>query len=553
MKKILFCLLSLFSMQLGFSQDKELPKNWFNLDQATDNYPGMSTEKLYKTLLQDKKGVPVIVAVIDCGVDYMHEDLKDVMWKNPKEIPGNNIDDDRNGYIDDVYGWNFLGGRDGKNVNEDNLEITRIVRAKKNKFSNTDVSKLKGKDKEEYEEYLKMKKDVETQKQNADNSLKLYSEMQNKLINAEKKLKAYFGKEEITLEQLELIKNTDSPELKEAVGLMTNALKNGFSSQDLQGAVDHFKGQAEYQYNLDFNPRSIVGDKYANSNERYYGNPDIKGPNSFHGTHVAGIIAGDRSNNKGIEGVANNVKIMGVRCVPDGDEHDKDVANSIRYAVDNGAQVINMSFGKAYKWDKKAVDEAVKYAMSKDVLLVHAAGNDGKNNDNTNNFPNDKFEHAGLFSKKYAPNWLEVGAASFKTGENAVAGFSNYGKKNVDVFAPGVQIYSTTPENTYGNAQGTSMASPMVAGVAAVIRSYYPQLTAEQVKKVIMDSCTKNNGKVKKPGTKGELVPFSDLSVTGGNVNVYEAIKLASKTKGKKKIKSMDNNGGMENSEKNRS
>lgn len=535
MKKILFCLFSMAIASLATAQDKELPKNWFNLDRANDGYPGMSTEKTYNTLLQGKTGVPVIVAVLDGGVDYMHEDLKDVMWTNPKEIPGNNIDDDRNGYIDDIHGWNFLGGRDGKNVNHDNLEITRIVRALRNKFSNVDPKNLSGKDKKEYDRYLELKKTVDTQRQNAESSLKLYSEMQNNLKNAENKLKAYFGKEQITLEMLELIKNTDSQELKDAVALKSNALKNGFTSEDLQGAVDHFKGQAEYQYNLDFNPRSIIGDKYSNSSDRYYGNPDIKGPNSFHGTHVAGIIAASRDNNLGIQGVANNVRIMGVRCVPDGDEHDKDVANSIRYAVDNGAQVINMSFGKSYKWDKKAVDEAVKYAESKDVLLVHAAGNDGKDNDKSDNFPTDKFEKAGLFARKYANNWIEVGAASFKTGENAAASFSNYGKKQVDVFAPGVQIYSTIPESKYGNAQGTSMASPMVAGVAALIRSYYPELTAPQVKKIIMDSAVKNNEKVKKPGTRGTLVPFSELSVSGGDVNVYEAIKLASKTKGKKK------------------
>lgn len=538
MKKILFGLFSLIFMQSAFSQDKELPKNWFNLDPATDGYPGMSTEKVYNTLLQGKTGVPVIVAVLDGGVDYMHEDLKDIMWKNPKEIPGNNIDDDRNGYIDDVYGWNFLGGRDGKNVGVDNLEITRIVRAKRNKFSNVDPKNLSGKDKKEYEEYLKLKDIVDTQRKNAESSLKLYSEMQTNLRNAESKLKAYFGKDVITLEMLDLIKNTDSKELKDAVALMSNALKNGFTADDLQDAVEHFSKQADYQYNVDFNPRNIIGDKYANSSERYYGNADIKGPESFHGTHVAGIIAANRTNNLGIQGVANNVQIMGVRCVPDGDEHDKDVANSIRYAVDNGAQVINMSFGKSYKWDKKAVDDAVKYAESKDVLLVHAAGNDSKDNDNNDNFPTDKFEKAGLFAKKYASNWLEIGAASYKTGENAVAGFSNYGKKNVDVFAPGVQIYSTIPESKYGFAQGTSMAAPMVAGVAAVIRSYYPELTAAQVKKIIMDSSIKSNQQVKKPGTRGTMVSFSGLSVSGGDVNLYEAIKLASKTKGKKKAQS---------------
>ena len=544
MKKSLMILVALFVFNSMQAQDSAPPKNWFNLDNATDNYPGMSTEKAYNTILKDKKSVPVIVAVIDGGVDYNHEDLKDIMWHNPKEIPGNNIDDDRNGYIDDVYGWNFIGGKDGKNVHQDNLEITRIVRAKKAKFSNVDPAKLSGKDKKEYDEYKKMEADVMKEKDAADKTLSLYTEMQSKLIAADKKLKSYLGKEEITQEQLDLIKKTDSPDLKEAIGIKSNALKNGFTADDLQGAIDYFKSKAEYQYNLDFDPRNIVGDKYNKIDERYYGNPDIKGPDAFHGTHVSGIIAGQRNNNKGIDGVANNVRIMGVRCVPDGDERDKDVANSIRYAVDNGAKVINMSFGKAYKWDKKAVDEAVKYAASKDVLLVHAAGNDSKNNDTENNYPNDKFEKAGFLKSKTAKNWIEVGALSYKTGENAVAGFSNYGKKNVDVFAPGVQIYSTTPDNKYGNAQGTSMASPMVAGVAALLRSYFPELTAVQVKDIIMKSAVKNTSKVKRPGNKA-LVPFSDLSVSGGTVNVYNAVELAAKTKGKnKKVNMTDGTNG---------
>lgn len=305
----------------------------------------------------------------------------------------------------------------------------------------------------------------------------------------------------------------------------------------MQGAIDYFAGQAEYNYNPDLEVRSIVGDNYADSYERYYGNNDVKGPDAFHGTHVAGIIGATRGNGIGIDGLADNVKIMGVRAVPDGDERDKDVANSIIYAVDNGASVINMSFGKGYSWDKKAVDKAVKYAQKHDVLLIHAAGNDGQNNDVTNNFPRAEYEKRGLFGPKKAKNWIEVGALSWKDGEDMVARFSNYGKKNVDLFAPGVQIYSTAPDNEYKNASGTSMASPVVAGVAAVIRSYYPRLTAEQVKDVLMSTTVMTkDAKVKTPGT-GELVPFSELCVSGGVVNAYEAAKKAATVKGKKKLK----------------
>ncbi len=534
--KRLFSILLIAGLFTSVNAQTEPPKNWFNLDQGIDNYPGMSVDNTYKTLLNGKIPQKVIVAVIDGGVDPLHEDLKNVMWKNPREIPGNNIDDDRNGYIDDIYGWNFIGGRDGKNVSKDNLEITRLVRAYKAKFANVDPTKLKGDEKKLYDKYIVMEKDVTKERTQAENSVKQYIEMRSNLVNAETKIKTYLNKDVITQEQLDLIKNTDSPELKEAITIVGQALKNGYSSEDLQQGIDFFKSKSEYQYSLDFDPRSIVGDKYLKIDEKFYGNPDIKGPDAFHGTHVAGIIGAERGNNLGIEGVANNAIIMGVRCVPDGDERDKDVANSIRYAVDNGAKVINMSFGKSYSWNKKAVDEAVKYAASKDVLLVHAAGNDGKNNDTSDNFPNDTYEKSGMFKSKQAKNWVEVGALSYKTGEDAAARFSNYGKKNVDVFAPGVAIYSTTPDGNYGDAQGTSMAAPMVAGVAVMLRGYYPTLSAEQVKEILMKSSTKNNAKVKKPGSS-ELVPFSSLSASGGAVNVAEAIRLASKTKGKNKMK----------------
>ncbi|MEZ5059157.1 MAG: S8 family serine peptidase [Saprospiraceae bacterium] len=304
--------------------------------------------------------------------------------------------------------------------------------------------------------------------------------------------------------------------------------------ENLQGGIDYFESKFKYHYNPDFNARTIVGDNYFNTYEKGYGNNDVEGPDAGHGTHVAGIIAASRGNGVGMDGVANSVRIMSVRAVPDGDERDKDVANAIIYAVDNGASVINMSFGKGYSWDKEAVDKAVKYAKKKDVLLIHAAGNDSENNDNTDNFPNDNYEKSGWFSPKKAKNWLEIGALSWKGGENSPATFSNYGKENVDLFAPGVDIYSTIPDQTYASFSGTSMASPVTAGVAAVIRSYYPELTAEQVKEVLMESVVPLEFDVMKPGTE-EKVPFSDLSVTGGVVNVYKAVFLASKTKGKKK------------------
>jgi len=323
---------------------------------------------------------------------------------------------------------------------------------------------------------------------------------------------AKIGKENPTLED---IKNF-TPD-GQAESSVKNRLINGMKNTDfksyyearIKGGYDHFYDQVNYNYNLGFNPRNLVGDNENDSNERIYGNSDSKGPDPSHGTHVAGIVGADRKNTLGINGVADNVLLMAVRNVPNGDERDKDVANGIRYAVDNGAKVLNMSFGKAYSWDKKVVDDAVKYAISKDVLLVHAAGNDNKNLDVDTNFPTNKYEDGTL-----ADAWLTVGASTPYNDNRLKASFSNYGKTTVDVFAPGFAIYSTYPDQKYQDNNGTSMASPVVAGLAALIRSYYPKLSAKQVKEIIMKS-------VEKAGA------LTDISVTGGVVNAYNALKLA--------------------------
>jgi len=234
-----------------------------------------------------------------------------------------------------------------------------------------------------------------------------------------------------------------------------------------------------------------------------------------------------------MKGVADNVRIMMVRAVPDGDEHDKDIANAIRYAVDNGAKVISMSFGKSFSPQKSWVDDAVKYAASKDVLLVHAAGNDAKNIDSTENYPNPVY----LDKSGVAGNFITVGASGDSTNGGFTASFSNYGKNSVDVFAPGVNIYSTLPGgDKYGNYSGTSMATPVVAGVAALIREYYPSLTAEQVKYAIDNSVSPQTEKVKLPGTD-EMVNLSDISKTGGELNAYNALKLDSTLKAEKSKK----------------
>jgi cell wall-associated protease len=531
------------------AQQSKAPDNWYNLDPAKNGFNGTGGDEALKRLKEKgKKGQIVIVAVLDSGVEVDHEDLKDVMWVNPGEIAGNGKDDDGNGYVDDIHGWNFLGGKDGKNVNHETLELTREYVRLSKRFQGTDPKNLHGDAKKEYAYYEAVKIDFETQRKEAEEGKEGILKQLGKVDEAFDKVGKAIGKRDFTAEEVGKVNAGSNADLQAAVGLVQRVMSQGIETradwdEQKKGATEYFDNQLAYNLNPDYNPRDAVGDNPNDVNERYYGNNDYEGPDAVHGTHVAGIIAADRTNGKGVTGVADNVRIMTVRCVPDGDERDKDIANAIYYAVDNGASIINMSFGKSYSPDKAAVDAAMRYAAEHDVLLVHAAGNDSENNDTDPNFPNDMYASPvkkGMFKKeKNIPTWMEIGALSFKKDENRVAKFSNYGKKNVDVFSPGVQIYATVPDNGYKNLQGTSMASPAAAGVAAIIRSYYPELSAVQVKGIMEKSVVKQDGDVIKPGTKDEKVPFSSLCASGGIVSSTQAVDLAEKTKAKKNKKAI--------------
>ena len=534
--KLLLPLIFISASSMLFAQTKA-PENWYNLDASADNTPGVSTEKMYSELLKGRTSETVIVAVIDSGIDADHEDLKEIMWVNPGEIAGNGIDDDKNGYIDDIHGWNFIGGKNGSNLNDETLEITRLVAMYNKIYKDVDVSSLSKKEKKIYDDYLVMKEEVDTKKSESGSQASRYKEIFGNLEMLEK----HFGKAP-TAADLTDFKADDEALVQVAEQTKDQLTRSGMSfaelKENVEGGMEYFQNQSEFYYNVDHDVRAkLVGDNYADQTEKNYGNNDVEGPDAFHGTHVAGIIGAVRDNEVGIRGVADNVRIMSIRAVPNGDERDKDIANAIRYAVDNGASIINMSFGKGYDYNKKIVDDAVKHAMKMDVLLVHAAGNDGHStNDFSNNFPHSHFNKRGLFQPKIAKNWIEVGALTYKGGADAPASFSNYGKDNIDLFAPGYQIYSTIPGSEYGNASGTSMASPVVAGVAAVLRSYFPTLSAVQVKQILEETIIPVSQKVKRPGD-AEMVSFSELCKTGGTINAYTAVKKAEKTKGKKKKK----------------
>ncbi len=493
----------------GALTENEL-KRWSHLDLVKDSIPGMSVDKVYSELLKGKTSTPVIVGIVDSGVDIEHEDLKSVIWTNKKEIPGNKIDDDKNGYIDDIYGWNFLG-----NSTKENYEYERIIKNKKLVDEAT---------------YLKAKA-INDGKIEEANQTKFQIELAlNGTKKADETLIKLLGKPTYTAEELDAIDSKD-PEVMQSKTIMKQMLAYGLSVADLKKEIEkELESYIRVQNgeNLKTNYRNVVGDNPEDIKNTKYGDNNVMGPDKeeiLHGTHVAGIVAQVRNNKIGGDGIANNVQILTVRAVPDGDEYDKDIALGIRYAVDNGAKVINGSFGKAFSPHKQWVYDAIKYAESKDVLIVHAAGNDAKDIDKEDNFPNDSDDKV----TEFADNMITVGALNYEYGTNVVADFSNYGKLNVDVFAPGVKIYASTPNNDYQFLQGTSMAAPNVAGVAALIRSYYPTLTAKQVKHLLMDSGTAITTSVAVGGDPDKSQLFSALSQSGKMVNAFNAMVMAEK------------------------
>jgi subtilisin family serine protease len=496
----LIVLFFVFFNNAGFAQ-KEEGKTW-HLQKPGGEFYGVNATSASCPSPRAK----VIVAVLDAGTDVQHPDLKDNIWINEDEVPGNGIDDDNNGYIDDINGWNFLGGKNG-NVDYETIELTRLYRLPKTMMP-------------QGVKYKTIKKNFKKEKKRAEKNARWLIGVRNDFDGMVKKL----GSDTPSVEQVKAYEMPGliSKSVKNAlVYSMTNGVSYHSFMKSIYAAADEMDSQLKYHLNPEYNPRSIVGDDVNNLNERNYGNNDVKGGVSLHGTHVAGIIGAVRNNNLGGDGVTSSVRLMILRIVPSGDERDKDVANAIRYAADNGAKVINMSFGKDYSPNRDVVEAAIQYASAKDVLFIHGAGNEGRNNDIYENYPTAFLRTVNLKES----NWIEVGSSN---NDGSASSFSNYGLKSVDVFAPGMNIYSTLPDSAYGFESGTSMASPVVAGVACMIRSCYPELNAVQVKMAILKSVEKNNDMTTLPGSRKTMVPFSSLSVTGGIVNAQKAMEIAS-------------------------
>ena len=498
------------------------PPAWLELDEATDAVRGISLHQAYRALDGRTPQREVIVAVIDSGVDTTHEDLQGRLWRNTDEVAGNGVDDDGNGYVDDVHGWNFLGGPDGANVFHDTYEMTREVLRLRPRYRDADPTTLSADAREEYAYYQSLERELAAKRAEHEELLPQMQAIEEATQRAVAILEPTLGSGPYPAEKLEP-GMLDAPDVQQAKGILRYLQQNGFTPDDITQQRIQIANMLKYGYNLEFDPRPVVGDDYADTTERYYGNPDVTGPYPNHGTSVAGVIAAIRGNEAGTRGVAPDtlVYVMPIRAVPSGDERDKDVANAIRYAVDNGALVVNMSFGKAYSPGKEAVDDAVRYAEERGVLLVHAAGNSAENIDSAANFPTRVFSDG-----QRASNWLEVGASSWDSRAFA-ASFSNYGVENVDLFAPGEAIDVLEPANATTRVDGTSVAAPVVSGVAALLLSYYPDLTPLDVRDILLESAVPYHGvEAIRPGS-GEGVDFATLSATGALVNAWRAVELA--------------------------
>ncbi|MNU64953.1 Thermophilic serine proteinase precursor [compost metagenome] len=508
-----FALFSVGVMNFIYGQKVEEIKNWYN--GAT---PGMNTEKAYSAL-KKQKSTTVVVAVIDSGIDVEHKDLQGKIWTNEDEIPNNGIDDDKNGYIDDVHGWNFLGSPNGENQNYARLEKTRICAELHAKFKDKSESDISSADKADYAKYKELLKAIEEERNQNLQALEQYTQLEQMLPVLKAKLIEKLGPN-FTEEDVQKMKPESQQDMQlKQIGVY---IANGqLTEENIKEALEHFSSSANYQLNMDYNDRQFIGDNPDDFNDVQYGNNDVEGPEALHGTHVGGIIGAVRMNELGGDGVAENVKLMSLRAVPNGDEQDKDIALAIRYAVDNGASVINMSFGKAYSKHQQEVYDAMAYADSKGVLLIHAAGNDGVNLDQNPNFPTNEYS----FQTKPLDMYLCIGAST-KDKKHLAADFSNFSSRQVNVFAPGFEIYNTIPQSDYKILQGTSMAAPMVSGVAALLKSYFPTLSMKEIKDIMLASAKQYKGTmIPSPGT-AESVDFGKLSTTGAVIDVAAAVKM---------------------------
>ncbi|RZS93870.1 S8 family serine peptidase [Aquimarina brevivitae] len=506
----------------------DIGPDWHFKDMVDDTLAGISLQKAYNELLKDKQGDTVIVAVIDTETDINHEDLVGSFWVNQKEIPDNNIDDDNNGYVDDIHGWNFLGNAKGENVIFSNYEVIRILRKYDSLFYQKTEADIDPALLAEFQLYQKALSEKQEIKVGVENLKKRAEVLLNRVRNATSFFDSIYGPDANKEALIKSYQPVDSmtEKLKKDKLLF---LKGGLTDDLLLTLIEQQEGLLTKSLDPQYNERTITGDDPYNIGDKNYGNNNVSGnlKELYHGTLVSGILSANRNDTIGVKGISDHILLMPLAISANGDEHDKDIALAIRYAVDNGADIINMSSGKSYSLNQQWVQDAVRYAADNDVLFVTSAGNDNLDLDTDKHsyYPNDNVDNETEISDSF----IMVGASTSYPNERFLFSSSNYGKNNVDIFAPGVGIKTTIPFHKYRLANATSVATPIVAGVAALLKSYYPEFTAAEIKDILLQSGTTYQVEVEIEQEDGttKTVPFSELSKSGKVVNAYNALLMA--------------------------
>ncbi|TPN87974.1 S8 family serine peptidase [Aquimarina algicola] len=514
---------SIIPKAIALSEEQQ--KNWQYKDIINDTIPGISLNKAYNKIIKNRRGEEIIVAVLDTDPDINHEDLINNIWINKDEIPNNNIDDDGNGYIDDINGWNFVSNAKGNSLTYVQMEETRILSKYNNYFEALDV--ISKKDKEKYELFKKADSSYRSIIKETKNSISKYHKYKTIRQRAFKIVSEFLSDTIITIEKLDKIKTSDSIIIKNTK-ILNHAIKKNFDDDYFNKLIREKDSILEFCMNINYDTRIRINDDQDDITDKKYGSPYLsQNINKLkHSTAMSGMIAADRTNKIGLKGVTNNVKIMPLYFTAIGDYTDKDLSLAIKYAVDNGAKIINLSQGKSFSLNQNWVERAIKYAESKNVLIVKAAGNDNLNIDKSDWFPKDQI---GKNGKEFVQNVITVGASTFFLNSKLKNNSSNYGKNNVDLFAPGYKVKALKPKNQYGIASGSSYSTAIVSGVAALIRSHHPDLSAFEVKDILMKSGVSYDidVEIKQEDGSKKLVPFSELSKSGKIVNAYNALLMA--------------------------
>ncbi|MFD2585914.1 S8 family serine peptidase [Croceitalea marina] len=503
--------------------------SYWQFDQfGKDSFSGISSD-LSSVVLSKNENDKVIIALIDSDIDVNHHYLNKYIWANTKEVKSNNLDDDKNGYIDDIHGWNFLAKGDKKIIKYANNTSIRFTRAFKQKYER--LSKKKGKlnSKEldflaTYNKALNTIKEEKMRLAPYEEYIEWYETSQ---IASDSLLLTYDFKKPYNLSSLDSLFNEvytkgNDEERGRLIYFSLDKLKNN-REEDYKLSLDYLNKNKYYALNenLTENHSSINNTFPKLGSNRL----DINISNEKHGTQIGGVIVKTyKAITENLPDEAENIEIMPISIFPEnGAEFEEDIAKAIRYAVNNGADIINYSSSIRFLLKPSLLYEALLYAEKHNVLIVTSAGNTGENLDKIMTHPRKKY-------KKYRlSNLIMVGMSDSTIGPNLKPIHGNYGKETVDLFAPGTDFLTTNPKNEYFKTSGSSISSAIVATTCATIKLYHPKLKAAEIREIILQSVSKYNGEIFLDEGGKTKVLFTDLCMAGGILNVENAFKLAVK------------------------